>query len=128
MRILKMFPILSLLVFSMQILQAKEAGELITGVYNETLQYYDANGKKMGKFRNVTDKEIQGVRVKGTSPRNLKNIVFRSKDVWVRASQVKLSIKQSAVCPDAPPSTRADRTVPVSSGMGADCKKGGENK
>ncbi len=97
--------------------------EKVLGVYNTNLTYYDENGKKLGRFENVKESEIKGIPVLGTSPRKLKHIQFRNTDAWVRASQLKLSVNTTDVCPDMAPGHAADRATPVSSGMGGECIK-----
>ncbi len=114
------FFILSILLFAPW---AYAADEIILGIYSENLTYYEKSGKKLGQFTKITDADIRNTPVIETSPRNLKLIKFRGKKAWVRASQLKLSINTSAICPDAAPGQATDRATPVSSGMGAECIK-----
>ena len=95
----------------------------VIGIYKEQLITYTKEGKKTGVLKDVTNEEIQGTPVLDISPRNLVLIDFRGKQVWVRASRLKLSLPILAKCPESAPGRAMDRTAPVSSGIGAECKK-----
>jgi len=95
----------------------------VLGVYKEQLITYTKEGKKTGVLKGVTDEEIRGTLVLDISSRNLILIDFRGKPVWIRASRLKLSLPILAKCPESAPGRATDRTAPVSSGIGAECKK-----
>lgn len=102
---------------------AQAEQQTILGVYQNNLVEYSEQGRKLGQLIDVTDDEIKGAAVLATTPRKLVKINFRGKEVWLRASQLKLSLPILAACPEAAPGKSADRATPVSSGMGAECKK-----
>lgn len=94
----------------------------IEDVYANPLKTYTKEGKK--EKYSITDKtQIIGQTIGERTTRNLVEIKIDNKPVWVRASQLKLSQDQLAKCPDAAPGRAADRTTPVSSGMGGRCEK-----
>ena len=97
--------------------------QTVLGVYQKNLDKYSEEGRKLDQLLDVSDSEINGLAVLAITPRKLVKINFRGKEVWLRASQLKLSLPILAECPEAAPGKSADRAVLVSSGMGAKCEK-----
>ncbi len=96
-------------------------GQVVEGVYQTNQTRYTQEGKKKGKIK-ITDKEIAGTPVLATTPRGLVKVIFKGKEMWLRASALKLSVPVLPGCPKSAPGRSADRTVPTSSGMGASCE------
>lgn len=97
--------------------------QTILGVHKNNLIEYSAEGRKLGVLDNVTDQEINGTAVLATNSRNLMQVRFRGKDMWLRASALRLAMPILPKCPQAAPGRAVDRTTPVASGMGADCEQ-----
>jgi hypothetical protein len=98
----------------------------IVGVYQKNLTEYSAEGLKLGVVPNVTDEEIQGIKVLDTTPKKLVRINFRQREMWLRASQLKFALTDGPelpVCPEGAPGKDNDLYTPASSGMGPECRK-----
>lgn len=90
---------------------------IITGVITNKLCVYSKDGKKEGTIKNVTDEEIQGIKVLGITPKKLVKVNFRGRDMYLRVTQLKLNkrlIARAEISPPGKPHTEA----PINSGMG----------
>ncbi len=91
--------------------------KIVLGVYNKNLHVYSAKSKKIGEQPNVTDDEIHGTIVLEENSRLVK-VHFRGKDMWLRSSQLKLSLPIAPPRPKGVIARSTDSTTPVTSGMG----------
>jgi hypothetical protein len=97
----------------------------ILGTYQSNLTVYSKDGKKEKIITNVTDDVIEKSTVlQATTPRGLILVNFQGDDIWLRASQLKLSAPADLnQCPESlPPGKTTDRMLPVASGMGPNCE------
>ena len=119
---IKIVVFLVICAFGASLSAASARQQTVLGVYKNDLTEYSAEGRKLGVLPNVTDDEINGTVVLATSPRKLVHVSFRGKEIWLRASSLKLALPILPKCPKAAPGNAPDRTTPAASGMGANCE------
>lgn len=101
---------------------ARAETTLIEGVYQDTLQVYSQEGRKLDKLENLNDEAIAGTPVLERTSRGLVKVRFQEREMWLRESALKLSVPTLPKCTGKAPGRASDRTTPTSSGMAAACK------
>lgn len=99
-------------------------GQIVMGVRNSVLTVYTREGQKLkqvGERNPVTDTEVNGLVVREITPRRLVLIHLRKEDVYVRGSQLELSLEEIPICPESLPTQAMDETRLISPGLGAKC-------
>jgi len=90
----------------------------ITDAYSETLEVYLETGDKVDN-ESVTKAEVKDKFVLDTARNgHLVKVAVGEKEVWLRSRQLKFETPQAASCPESGVTVAADRTAPVTSGIG----------